>query len=339
MIGIEILKGGEINSSIIPGCKGLTLFHDPLWWQVVKEGLDVSCIILKAENKSHVLAFTPFFLLKKGPFKFFGSPLRGTFTPYLGPVWVNGISPDDKLEILKKQQETLLRLGANYIELGTDYSLFSSLGFGEGKNWTEQSIGTFLLKIQPSIESMWKKMESRGRNMVRKAEKNNVTIKELNGEENEIDFFYDMLRLTFQKRGDIPHHPKRFYRSLIERMLPQKRILFLGAEKDGKIIAAGLFPFNNEEIHYLSGASLPEYNQYAPNNLIQWHVIQFAVKNGLKRYDLGGKGIESIDRFKVSMGGEVVSYEKRIWMKPFLKNCIYVFDRTKNWVTRLKVKR
>ncbi len=333
MIKVGILPRKEFVSKIekisLPSLNDFSLFHDPLWWQILEEGLGVTSIVLEAKEKDRILGFTPFFFTKRGPFKFFGSPLRGTFTPFLGPVWLKELSNQKKLSILKAQHDTLIEAGANYIEWGVSTSLFSELNFGIGKNWIQEYPETFLLKVEPDIELMWKKMEKRSRNAVRKAQKYNVKIRELIGKEEEIDLFYKMLKITFKKRKDVPHHPKKFFEVLIKYFLPAKKLLFLGAETKGRVVAMGLFLFNTKEIYYLSGASFPEYNKHGVNNLIQWYVIRFASQNKLKQYNFGGKGIPSIDFFKSSFGGKVKSYEKRIWVSSVTKPLFFVFKNLK----------
>ena len=81
----------------------------------------------------------------------------------------------------------------------------------------------------------------------------------------------------------------------------------------------GLFVHDDEEIFFTSGTSLPGVGEYAPNNLIQWHVIQFAVERGLRRYDLGGTGRASIDRFKLSLGGHPHAYVRATWRSPVMR--------------------
>ena len=61
---------------------------------------------------------------------------------------------------------------------------------------------------------------------------------------------------------------------------------------------------------YLSGTANYKGMKFAANSLIQWYAISEAIASGCEQYDMGGLGIDSIDKFKKSFGGKVVS-EKR----------------------------
>lgn len=311
------------------------LYQHPHWLRVVKEGLGSNVEGLLTRDGENNVATTPYFKIKKGPLAISGSPLRGTFTPYLGPVWLREMTLDERCRILE-QQHTALKKNAAYVEWSFSSEEDVPGRFLQKERWVTEHPQTLVLHILPDEDAMWKKMESRARNMVRKAEKSGVTVEKLKGTPEDISGFYGMLESTFAKSGMHPPHPKRFYEAMTDILMPEGKLLFLAALAEGKKIAFGFFPFDGYEMHYLSGSSLPEYNKLAPNNLMQWEVIRFAVQKKISVYDLGGTGIGAIDKFKASFGGQPKSYLRLIWMPSFLKKSYEALLKTRPAARKLK---
>ena len=155
--------------------------------------------------------------------------------------------------------------------------------------------------------------------MTRKAEKSGVIIEELDYSLENVNKFYNLLVETFKRRGCKIHHPKSFFIELVRELSREKMILFLETKVKGETASMGIFVYNDFEIHFLSGASNPNFNCYAPNNLMHWFAIKKASEMKIQKYDMGGKGIASIDRFKASFGGETHSFTKKIWMSNLIK--------------------
>jgi len=284
------------------------LFLHPLWLHAIEEGLGYKNFGLITKIGSEPVCLSIFLKTKKGGIlKLAGAPLPGCFTPYMDPVWLKDIDDYVKIKIIYEQDRFLLKNGFSYIERRfRDDCLVEKM-----KNNTKYEISfpeTFILKVEPDIEVMWKKMQGRSRNMVRKAEKYGVRVVQGSGSISEIELFYNMLKRVFAKSNSSPPHPFSLYKSIVNYLIPQKRLLILSALLNDKVIGMGLFIHDDKEIHFLSGASLPEAYKTGANNMIQWYAIKFACENGLKIYDLGGKGIPSIDKFKASFGGEVHRY-------------------------------
>lgn len=288
------------------------LQQDPAWFRSVIDGLGYTVFGMLSGFDEPLMLFV-YFECKKGPFKFVGSPLKGSMTPYQKPILLKNIDVEDQVHILRSQFNFLKKKGYSWIEYG-----FQDDFVGIERAVKMLKVGhtpknTMVLDIEDSKEKMWDNMQSRSRNMVRKAVKSGVIVRRCDGTHEEVNKFYEMMISVFKKSLGIPPHPKEYYMACAKELVSTGKMLFLSAEVDGKMIAAGLFPFDKSEIHYMSGASNFEYKKYAANNLIQWEVIQFAVEKGIKKYDLGGVGLSSIDKFKESVGGTPVSYNRFVW--------------------------
>lgn len=301
----------------------LSVFKELWWWDAASRAANIEYDLLAVTNNGDNVALMPLFKQSLPLVRRIGAPLRGTFTSCIGlrPL---GAHIDDQaacLQSVVRHAQTHLR--ANWMEFGYAVEEESvALQVHDAAAWQREDKSTFVIDLAQNEEDAWAAIESSARNKIRKAERNGVRILRLDGGEEDIEQFYDMLRATFAKSGSLPPHSKRFYTVLVRELLDRGHMLFLGAELNGERIAFGIFPFNGYEIQYLSGTSSSAGNASAANSLIQWEVIRFAVKHGIRRYDLGGGGIASIDKFKMSFGGRLEIYARYTWMAPWLRSAL-----------------
>lgn len=153
-----------------------------------------------------------------------------------------------------------------------------------------------------SPEVIWDNIISKNRNMIRKANKNNVKI--YNGRFPEI---YEKFRAIYNGTMDKDeaetyyYFEEEFYKSVLED-LPQNAQVFW-AEKDGQIIAASIMLATNGRINYHLSGSLREFSSLAPTNLLLYEVALWGSANGYKTFYLGGgvgSGEDSLFKFKRS---------------------------------------
>ena len=111
-----------------------------------------------------------------------------------------------------------------------------------------------------------------------------------------------MLKDTFLRRGSSCPHPIKFFYELIN-MNSSNKVLFLEAKKNGLFIAGSIFLIDRNRMIYLSGTSNLEGMKTAATSALQYYAMVYGIKNGCTRYDMGGLGIPSIDKFKYSFGG------------------------------------
>ena len=298
----------------------LDLFQELFWWKLIQSSFDKKCKIAIISNNHQTEALLPLFFHKIGPLIRVGSPLRGTFTPYINFIWLSHNLEIVQQQIyIKKIAEFLIEDGIRWIELSfSNYRENLYEGLIE-LNFTNSLSKTLILNTDKSEEDLWKGMQGRARNLVRKAEKSALKVKHLNSDFKNIDLFYSLLENTFAKNNTKPPHSKSFYELLIEKLIESNNLLFLSIEKDAKIIAMGIFLYNSTQIHFISGTSNSVGNKLGANNLMHWEVIKYASRNNINKYDFGGLGIDSIDKFKKSFGGYEDYYLVYTWMTPLVK--------------------
>lgn len=163
-------------------------------------------------------------------------------------------------------------------------------------------------------------MESKNRNLIRKALKNNINI--IHDEGKYLNDFIRIYKITMDRdnASEFYYFPRNYYIYLQKNMKGQVEYFY--AIKDGQIAAASIFFYNKNFIHYHLSANLIEYRQFAPTNLLLYEAANWARNKGIKYFHLGG-GVDSEDslfhfkkqfnkngRIPFYIGGNIFDYEK-----------------------------
>lgn len=147
-------------------------------------------------------------------------------------------------------------------------------------------------------EDLMKQMDSKNRNLIRKAVKNNIEIHHDNG--GAIDDFIRIYNITMKRDNarDFYYFPKSYYDYMKQYMSDETEYFY--ALKDGKMIAASIFFYNEKYMHYHLSGNLAEYRTFAPTNLILYTAANWGRDKGMKSLHIGGGvGIEdSLFHFK-----------------------------------------
>ena len=138
-----------------------------------------------------------------------------------------------------------------------------------------------------SDEVIWQNITSKNRNMIRKAEKNGVTIHMGNTPEL-YEKFEEIYNATMDKvQADSYYYfNKAFYDSVRQDLNGHVQCFY--AMKDDIIIAMSLILYSEGAMHYHLSASVREYQTYAPTNLLLYKAACWGSENGMKTFHLGG---------------------------------------------------
>ena len=98
-------------------------------------------------------------------------------------------------------------------------------------------------------------------------------------------------------------------------LIKSKKIYFFSSYLGSEVVARAIFLITDGRMLYLSGTSNEKGLKSASNSSIQWAAIKAALNDGVKKYDMGGLGIKSIDRFKRSFGGKETTTYRWIYKK------------------------
>ena len=167
---------------------------------------------------------------------------------------------------------------------------------------------TVTMEIKESKEKMWQSIRSKTRNMIKKAKKENITVRY--GDKN-IKEFYEIYKNRMLKKG-VRIHSYNFYDNI--KLTLENNIEVFIAEKDNDIIGTMFLVFFGEYGAYAYGGSKISKGA-SPNQLLLWEMLKYCMSNGIKNLDLGeseeGSGVY---KFKIWFGGkpeDVIYYSKK----------------------------
>ena len=173
-----------------------------------------------------------------------------------------------------------------------------------------------------SPEVIWENIISKNRNMIRKAEKNGITIEHGKGMDL-LDKFTEIYNATMDKdHAEEYYYFKRPFYENIDRDLQGNYEMFY-AVYEGRPIAMSIMIFANGRLNYhLSGSDI-EYRNLAPSNLLLYKAALWGYEQGCKTFHLGGgvgSGEDNLYKFKAafnknsdyqfSIGKEIFDQEK-----------------------------
>jgi hypothetical protein len=150
--------------------------------------------------------------------------------------------------------------------------------------------------IMPEVIN--KNMDSKNRNMIRKARKSGVSIKRDTGKH--IDEFIKIYEATMKDNSANSYYyfKREYYDYLIKEM--SNNTVYFYSYVDDIMISAAIFFYNEKYMHYHLSGMLKEYRHMGSMNLLLSEAAEWASKQGIELLHLGG-GVSAIDglyRFK-----------------------------------------
>lgn len=180
---------------------------------------------------------------------------------------------------------------------------------------------TIHIDLTKSIEELSKNLDKDARWGINRAKKQGLKVGKTDKEE-AWNRFYEIYSNTCIMGGIKPF-------SLNE--IKKENATLLLCLKEKEIVAGAVVIENKEEekISLFLNASMLEFQNLQPNNLLYWAIIIYGKNKGYKIFDLGGyqlnakKGTKlyEINRFKKRWGGEIFKYYI------YSKNPFYILGR------------
>lgn len=134
--------------------------------------------------------------------------------------------------------------------------------------------------------AVMKTIHYKTRNLVRKAQKLEITIDD--SEEKEyLDFLIDTHKENLAAIGGLAK-PDKFFRMIPDYFEYGKDYKIYAAKKDGQMIAAMLVFFFNKTVEYFTPVIKAEFRNSQPLSLLIFEAMKEAVENGYKWWNWGG---------------------------------------------------
>lgn len=320
-------------------------FMQSINWPKVKDQWKWDAIISRNENGE--IVGTCLVLVRKIPV--FGCSFL--YAPH-GPVcdWRDRAVMEDLFEgvkILAKKHKCYDFMWDPCCEEGDSeiIELIKSMGFSFRENAPElstiQARNNYMLRdIQGKTEDeVMMTFKPDWRNRIRKASRKGVVCKACGKEA--LDDFYPLMQETGTRDG-FAIRPKEYFAKMLDALGEEHCRLFVcyvnnedTGGQDVPVSGAVTTQYAGKTC-YVYGASSNKYRNTMPNYLMQWTMIQWAIKNNDFIYDFQGIPFYKdethpnygVYKFKKGFNGEVVTYAGEFYycFSPFMKRVVTVFE-------------
>lgn len=178
---------------------------------------------------------------------------------------------------------------------------------------------TVIVDLTPDLDTIMASFNQKGRNALRRAEREGVTTYAVSVNETTMKAMYHLLAQTAAGRFDSSLRSYSYYATFWQNYAKTGHGSLFFAEYDGKIIAGAFCMYLGNKGLYKDGASLREKIVYGASHLLQWEVMKWMKERGVVSYDLCGSPHSSevddpnnpfhgIGRFKTSFNKHVTDY-------------------------------
>jgi len=246
-------------------------FH-PAWSKVLQQSLGHEIYALEARCRGETCGFLPL--------AFVNTMLFGRFLvsmPYLNSNGVIADSPDVETLLVSRAVELADELNCKNLELRQERFLEHPL-----LNGALTSKMHMRRPLPDSPEKLWKELDTKVRNQIRKGEKNNFDIQ--TGGEELLDGFYAVLSENMRDLGT-PVYGRELFRIILQTFpLDAELVIVRYGEKP---IACALLLHGPGVTEVPTASSLREYNSTCANMLMYHRLLVRAIERGQKVFDFG----------------------------------------------------
>jgi lipid II:glycine glycyltransferase (peptidoglycan interpeptide bridge formation enzyme) len=179
--------------------------------------------------------------------------------------------------------------------------LFTALGF---KISPLQTIAEnlWILNLEPSEEVIWQGLRKTMRNLIRRAERENVIIRP----ENNVENFIKLHKYTVAKHHFAPY-PDQLFREQFGAFKDDQQAMVWTAFHENQPLASAIVMYYGNTASYHHGASIT--SKIPAPYLLQWQAIKEAKNRGCKYYNFWGiypdnnPKLAGVSQFKRGFGG------------------------------------
>ena len=292
-----------------------TLFHTSSWLAASGEKFKIyGCF-----NGAELIAGLPLIYKSRVGLRIATHPI---LTPYLGILfrkskakYVNRISSEKTISanIAKRLKKDFNYVNVGFSPFPVDLQPFLWEGFSGGVRYT------YILSLD-TLEQVWRDMDERRRNDIRRAEKDGIYVDESAG----FGELFDLVEKTFKRQKmEARFRAAAFrYDKVLERQGECRS--FLARDKNGIPLAGVYIVWDWHRSYYLLGGYDSERKHHGASALAMWAAIQFTKKElGLNEFDFEGSMIPRVEQFFRKFGGILTPCYTATWITPLVKPFIY----------------
>ena len=254
--------------------------------------------------------------------------------------------------LAKKYKAFVLRVEPDILKSDEEFrTIISRNGFkikDDGKDFKDEIQPRFVFRLDlkgKTEDQVFAEFHQKTRYNVRLATKKGVVIKE--GTKEDLKDFHNIMVVTGE-RDNFIIRSLSYFEKMYDELVPKGHMKLLMAYHENEPIA-GIIPIMyGNKVWYLYGASSNRHRNLMPNYLLQWTMIQEAIKRGADMYDFRGvSGVvdEShpqygLYRFKKGFNAEFTEFIGEIYLpyKPLVYKSYKFAEKTFRTLRTLKKK-
>ncbi len=245
------------------------VFYSNEWLKTLTNSYKYKLKLLKIDDRERGESFIPFMVVRNVKFQ-----KRLVSVPF---------SDETQVVDLGLGKEIMAYLESHL----KDYKEIEIKSRLEGENWQyEEGNFSYILELEGTEEELFNKFhKTRVKQVVRKAEKNNLEVI-LNNSKEVLQKFYELHSLTRRRLG-VPVQPFNFFENLWQNILSQDKGFVCVIQDKGKPISGSVFLTYKDTVTYKFSASHPDFLNLKPNHLMLWEGIKKALREDFKYFDFG----------------------------------------------------
>lgn len=167
-----------------------------------------------------------------------------------------------------------------------------------------------LVDLTKTEDVLWKEVNSKRRNEIRKSEKAGTIVKPVSASK-ELNESILILKEVY-KRAKLPIPDSSLFINCFTELIPRKLMKVFGAYSGNKLIGVMiLFTYKNQAYDWFAGSYREHYNKH-PNDILPWEIFRQLKQENFTLFDFGGAGNPhkpyKVRDYKKQFGGSIVNY-------------------------------
>lgn len=275
-------------ATLIQRLDGANVAQSPQWYTVIQRAYGHTPLYLQAADDEGQLGILPAFLIRS---RLFGTV--ATSMPFLDGGGPCSASPTLRRTLLVSLKEEAARRGASVVEVRSTLPVELPVPASTDKV-------NLVLPLPKDPEVLWRQLDAKVRNQIRKAERAGLTVEV--GCAERLDEFYAIFVQNMRDLGS-PVHARGFFQAVLETFGEQARIVLV---RKGDQPIGGLLALTFKDAVLVPWASsLRQYLALCPNMLLYWETLRGACREGFQRFEFGRSSRHSgTYRFKRQWGAQ-----------------------------------
>lgn len=282
----KIIDRKGIDWEKIESCYDHTVFKSQKWINFLIDTQNVEPFVVEIIQKDKLIGFFIGEKFKK-IFTIVSSPFEGWSTSFQGLNMLNPISIKMRVGIYEELIKYLFDQKICSFFQSSDWQLDLAHVAHSGLKF--EILKGYYLDLSKSEKEIFDNMSSSAKDPIRKAKKNNITVKIPKETSSYLDVYYAQLLDVFGKQGLKPTHNLKDISLMVNTMVQSNKILMMeSVSTEGIGMASGFFLYDNDFAFYAGGASFQRFQKLCPNEILIFEALKGLKELGVRTVEFGG---------------------------------------------------